>query len=108
MEISPIVVDRAIVWCINENQKRTLENMGDCYISVVARVTFRSWNPKSQFFITKIECSYGWTGVEGLMLNMWNIHVFKVIGNMCGELLNVDKSMVETTSYTMLDFTLRG
>lgn len=48
LEVNPLA-DRAIVWCTNEEQKVTLENMGDCYLPAAARVTFRSWNPKSQF-----------------------------------------------------------
>ena len=32
---------------------------------------------------------YSWIGIEGLPLQMWNIHVFKVIGEACGGFLEI-------------------
>lgn len=69
--------------------------MGACLLPSDARVTFRSWNPESQFGNSKVACSNGWMSVEGLPLNMWNIHVFKVIGEKCGGLSDVDSSTAE-------------
>ena len=37
----------------------------------------------------QIGVRYSWIGIEGLPLHMWNIHVFKVIGEVCGGFLEV-------------------
>ena len=42
-----------------------------------------------------------WAGIEGIPLNWWNIHVFKVIGAKLGGLLEIDK---ETTAFSVLNF----
>lgn len=42
LEISPLAVDRAIVWCSNVVQQNTLVSLGDYILLVAARVSFRS------------------------------------------------------------------
>ena len=37
----------------------------------------------------QIEVQHSWIGIEGIPLIMWNVHVFKIIGEACGDLLEV-------------------
>ena len=45
----------------------------------------------------QIGVHYSWIGIEGLPLLMWNIHVFKIIGEACGGLVEVDDETMEKT-----------
>ena len=37
----------------------------------------------------QIEVRRGWIGIKGIPLIMWNVHVFKIIREACGGLLEV-------------------
>ena len=50
---------------------------------------------------TQIAVNYSWIGLEGIPLNLWNIHVFKIIGEVCGGLLEVAE---ETLNKSFLRF----
>lgn len=107
-EISLLAADRAIVWCYDDKIQRMLVEHRDCMLPAVAHVKFAKWSPKAQFLNTKIECSHGWIGIEGLPLNLWNIHVFKVIGERCGGLIDVDKCTIEKKLLSHAKVQLRG
>lgn len=107
LETSPLAADRAIVWCNNAEQHKTLVNLGECHLPT-ARVIFRPWDPKTQFQNPKIVCSHNWIGIEGLPLNMWNNHVFKVLGSSCGGLLDVDINTAEKTFLPHARLQFRG
>ena len=74
-----------------------MENLGLCTIPEVGKVRFERWNSETQFKNTKIKCRISWIGIEELPINMWNVHVFKVIGQKCGGLMDIARSTVELT-----------
>ena len=49
----------------------------------------------------QIHVNQSWIGIEGLPINMWNIHVFKIIGKALGGLLDVAP---ETRTFRFLKF----
>ena len=51
--------------------------------------------------ICKIRVRHNWIGIEGLPILMWNIHVFKVIGEACGGFLGIAE---ETKKKTFLGY----
>lgn len=108
LEISPLAADRAIVWCNNVDQQKALVRLDDCFLPAAPRVSFRSWSPEAQLHNSKVECCHGWIGVEGLPLNMWNINAFKVLGRMCGGLLDVDITTAEKTLLVHARLKLKG
>ena len=82
--------------------------MGLCFIPDVGDVNFVRWNPESQLKNTKIVCNNSWIGIEGLPLNMWNKHVFKVIGRWCGGLLDIARCTLDLTCLTHAEIKLKG
>ena len=51
---------------------------------------------------------YSWIGIEGLPLQMWNIHVFKVIGEACGGLLEVAKETMKKSYLGYAKIKIKG
>ena len=96
-DISPLVADGVVRWSISKEDKRRMEEMGLCTILDVGKVRFERWHPNTQFNDTKIECRNSWIGIEGLPINMWNVHGFKVIGQKCDELLDIARSTTKLT-----------
>ena len=95
VELSPMFADRVILWCVNEIEKSVVESLGLSILPGVFKVVFKKWSQEAHWEDMKVECSYSWIGVEGIPLNMWNIHVFKVIGAKCGGLIDVDRATAE-------------
>ena len=106
--LTPLAADRAVLWCKDQEDKRRIEKLGLYTIPKVGEVQFVRWNPESQRKNTKIICSNSWLGIEGLPLNMWNNHVFKVIGSKCGGLLDIAKDTVHLNCLTHATIKLKG
>ena len=47
------------------------------------------WNQFTHWDNLQIHIKQSWIGIEGLPINMWNVHVFKIIGKALGGLLEV-------------------
>ena len=53
------------------------------------------WSISSHWEHVKIEHRSSWIGIEGLPLNLWNAHAFKIIGEAYGGLLEVSKDTLD-------------
>lgn len=106
--LTPLAADRVVLWCLDEEDKRRMEKMGFCVIPDVGEVKFVRWNPDSQLTNLLIACSDSWIGIEGLPLNLWNQHVFNVLGSKCGGLLEISRSTVDLTCLTHAEVKLKG
>ena len=95
--LKPFAADRVIIWSNNEEDKKRLEDIGLCTIPGVGEVCFERWNLDNQFTNSKIVCKNSWVGIEGLPINMWNSHVFKVIGEKCGGFLDLASCTADLT-----------
>ncbi|XP_062094813.1 uncharacterized protein LOC133800774 isoform X2 [Humulus lupulus] len=87
--------DRALIWCANKREKERLISTGSVTIPELTAVSFAKWSWRNQMENRKISCKHDWIGIEGIPLNIWNHHVFKVIGSLCGGLLAIDKHTLE-------------
>ena len=87
--VNPIAVDRAMTWSSIEVDKKGLEELGLYIILGVGEVCFERWTPDNQLSNSKIVYQNEWVGIQGLPINLWNFHVFKVIGQKIGGLLDV-------------------
>lgn len=101
-DLTPLAADRAVLWCDNELDRIKTEKLGCCFLPGVREVKLQRWNPQSQLNNSKIVCRNSWLGIEGLPLNMWNKHVFKVIGSKCGGLLDIARCTAELTCLTQV------
>ena len=85
-----------------------MEILGRLFIPQVGEVKLVRWSPDSQLNNTKIVCRNSWLGIEGLPFNMWNKHVFKVIGRKCGGLLDIARCTEDFTCLTQAVLKLKG
>ncbi|EXB61743.1 hypothetical protein L484_008812 [Morus notabilis] len=53
------------------------------------------WSISSHWEHVKIEHRSSWIGIEGLPLNLWNAHAFKIIGEAYGGSLEVSKDTLD-------------
>ncbi|XP_062073106.1 uncharacterized protein LOC133777487 isoform X2 [Humulus lupulus] len=86
--------DRMIIWCPLEGLQQELLRRREITIADM-QVFFQPWNWNNQVANMKVSCFQNWIGIEGIPLNIWNTHVFKVIGTLCGGLMAVDKGSLE-------------
>ena len=63
--------------------------MPDQLSSYKTYVRMKRWRKEDHWQNLKISVRHSWIGIEGIPLLMWNIHVFKIIGEACGGLLEV-------------------
>ena len=85
-----------------------MEKISVCNIPEVGKVRFEKWSPESQFKNSKIVCSQSWIGIEGQSLNLWNEHIFKVIGHKCGGLLDISKCTVQKNCLSHVVLKIQG
>ena len=88
-EVSQLATDRAIFWCFEEKELNGLLLKPEQLSSNNTYVKMKKWKKEDHWENLQIGVRYSWIGIEGLPLKMWNIHVFKVIGEACGGLLEV-------------------
>ena len=106
--LTPYSADRAIIWCNSIEDKFHLEGMGFCNIPGLGKVSFEKWKPVFQFRNLKTVCTNSWIGIEGLPINLWNVHVFKDIGQRCGGLLDIAKCTKDLSFLSYAIVRLRG
>ena len=88
-EVFPVAADRAIFWCLEEKELKGLLLNSDQLSSFKTHIKMERWRKEDHWENLQIGVRFSWIGIEGLPLNMWNIHVFKVIGEACGGFLEV-------------------
>lgn len=71
-------------------------------------VKLTSWSQDLQDYDIQVECNLSWINIEGLPLCLLNFHVFKVIGGLCGGLIDVDKSTIELKFISHARLQLKG
>lgn len=100
-EVIPIADDRAVSWCVDENELRDVLEKGDLFRGRLFLGRIKKWNMFMHWEYTQIEARYSWIGVEGLPLNFWNSVTFKIIGEACGGLMEIAP---ETTNQSFLRY----
>lgn len=99
--VIPLAADRAITWCLDEEEKSFLIKVRWIEERNRSIAKMENWTPEVHLNHTQIAVNYSWIGLEGIPLNLWNIHAFKIIGEVCGGLLEVTE---ETLNKSFLRF----
>ena len=89
VELSQVATDRAILWCFEMKEFNDLLLRPHQLSSNNTYVKMKKWEKEDHWENLQIGVHHSWIGIKGLPLKMWNIHVFKVIGEACGGLLEV-------------------
>ena len=84
-----MAADRAIFWCLKKQELEGLLLKPFQLRSYKTNIKMARWKKDDHWQDLQIRVHYSWIGIEGLPLLMWNIHVFKVIGEACGGFLEV-------------------
>lgn len=95
VEMVCMAADRVVVWC-NDEAERSMSLTGKSLFyrrNIIARM--EPWSIFSHWEHVQIEARNSWIGVEGLPLNLWNVHAFKVTCEACGGLLEVAKETLD-------------
>ena len=90
-----MAADRAVFWCWKEEELNGLMLKPDQLSSINTYVKMVRWSKDDHWFNLQIRVQHSWIGIEGMPLQMWNIHVFKVIGEACGGLLEIAEETKE-------------
>jgi hypothetical protein len=95
-----LCADRALIHCVNEDEcKRIIMEESKTSVGMIRSI--QKWKQEFHWEDQKIHSPQGWIKIIGLPLNMWNYHTFKIIGSMCGGLIEVDE---ETKAATQLRY----
>uniref|UniRef100_A0A803PX19 DUF4283 domain-containing protein n=1 Tax=Cannabis sativa TaxID=3483 RepID=A0A803PX19_CANSA len=110
LQVSQMFDDRTIIWCRDENEVVYFLEKGIWSIPGTGdtKVSFKRWSVEEQNRDIKVECRGSWIGVKGLPLNIWNMKVFRKIGDLCGGLLDVEKDTAEMNFLHHLRIKLEG
>ena len=57
-EVVPFAVDRAVMWCVNEEELRSLLNKGDLFRGRAFIAKVKKWNSVLHWEFTQIEASH--------------------------------------------------
>ncbi|KAF4376641.1 hypothetical protein F8388_025512 [Cannabis sativa] len=107
--VSQLYDDKCIIWCKNEMERDELTKIRRMRVpGAQSFVTFLSWSWENQKDNPKVECRGSWIGVQGLPLHLWNMRIFRKIGDLCGGLLDVDKDTAEACVLSHLRLQLMG
>ena len=101
VEFSALHANIAILWCRNEAEKRLLLCYEFCNLPNTRAMKVVNWSQKEHWEEIVFEGKNSCVGIEGIPLNWWNIHVFKVIGAKLGGFLEIDK---ETIAFSFLNY----
>ena len=101
LEVVPFTDDRAVFWCVNEREMKTILDRSELYKGKDFLAKIKKWNVYLHWEYVQIEAKYSWIGVDGLPLNLWNLDTFQLIGEACGGLLEVAR---ETKDQSFLMF----
>ena len=88
-EIYQVAADRAILWCLEVEEFDGLLVKPEQLSSHKTYIKMKKGRKEAHWETLQINVRYSWIGIEGLPLQVWNIHVFRVIGEACGGLLEV-------------------
>ena len=101
VSVVTLAADRAILWCLDEEEISVLLSNRFQFSNGRNQVKMERWNMFVHWENLQIQVNQSWMIIEGLPLNMWNIHVFKTIGKSLGGLLDVAP---ETKTLSFLKF----
>ena len=93
--------NRAIIWCEHEDEISDLLSNPLQFSGGKYQIKIERWNQFVHWDNIQIQVKQSWIGIEGLPINMWNIHVFKTIGKSLGGLLEVAP---ETKNFNFLRY----
>ena len=103
VEVVSLAADRAIFWCLNEDEISSLLLNPVEFSNGRNQVRIEQWNIFAHWDNLQIHVNHSWIGIEGLPINVWNIHVCKIIGKSMGGLLEVAH---ETTTFSFLQYAM--
>ena len=72
-----------------------------CKLYNTRLVKLVNWSQQEHWKDIVFEDKNTWAGIEGIPLNWWNVHVFKVIGANVGGVLEIAK---ETLDFSFLNY----
>ena len=107
-EVNQVAADRAIFWCFGGEELNGLLFKPEQLSSHNTYVKMDNWKKEDHWENLQIGVRYGWIGIEGLPLQMWNIHVFKVIGEACGGLLEVAEETLKKSYLGFAKIKIKG
>ena len=84
-----MAADRAIFWCLEEQELEGLLLKPHKLSSNRTFVKMGRWRKEDHWLNLQIEVQHSWIGIEGIPLIIWNVHVFKIIGEACRGFLEV-------------------
>ena len=103
VEVVSLAADRAIIWCLDEEEISSLLLNPFQFSNGKNQVRIERWNVFAHWDNLQIHVNHSWIGIEGLLINMWKFHVFKIIGKALGGLLEVAP---ETRSLSFLQYAI--
>ena len=77
-EVSQGAADRAIFWCLEEQELKGLLLTPNQLSSNKTFIKMGRWRKEDHWLNLQIEVRHSWIGIEGIPLIMWNVHVFKI------------------------------
>ena len=107
-EVNQVATDRAIFWCLEADELKGLLLQSEQLSSLKSQVRVVNWKKEDHWENLQIGVRYSWIGIEGLPLHMWNIHVFKVIGEACGGLLEVAEETMKRSFMGYVKIKIKG
>ena len=79
-----LAADRAIMWCQDEDEISSFLSNPLQFTNGKNHVRLKRWNLFAHWDDLQIHVNQSWIDIEGLPINMWNIHLFKIIGKSLG------------------------
>ena len=103
VEVVSLATDKAIFWCFDEEEISSLLLNPFQFSNGRIQVRIERWNIFAHWDNLQIHVNHSWIGIKGLPINMWNNHVFKIIGKSLGGLLEVAH---ETRTISFLQYAM--
>ena len=94
VDLSVLHANRAILWCKDEIEKSEMLSSDFLKLNNVKSVKVVQWSHQQHWEDIVFQRKNFWVGIEGIPLNWWNIHAFKVIGAKLGGVVEIAKVLL--------------
>ncbi|PON36929.1 hypothetical protein TorRG33x02_348350 [Trema orientale] len=85
--LTKLFADRAILWCMNEDEKKIVLKFQTCFLFNTRPIRVVSWSQEYHWANVKFAGRDTWIGVNGLSLDWWKENIFRRIGEKLGGLI---------------------
>ena len=99
IEVVPLSADRAVMWCVNNDEMKSLLQEKFVFSGRRNMAKMEKLSSDAHWDYVQIEVQNSWIGVEGLPLDLWNHETFKTVGETCRGLIEVAE---ETSNQSFL------